>query len=344
MSLRTASEPAHIVLSHWVHPEITQLLQTHGVVTANPARESWPRDELLAKTRTAHALMAFMPDRIDEEFLLACPQLRIIAGTFKGFDNVDVAACSRRHVWVTIVPDLLTEPTAELALALLLALLRRVLPGDRRIRERKFNGWRPVLYGQSLRGAPVGIIGMGAVGQSVAQKLNVFSPIVRYYDPRPLSSADERRLNVASTSLDDLLAWAGVLIVSLPLTETSLNLLNSRRLAQIRPGAYLVNVGRGSVVDEEAVAAALSRGHLAGYAADVFAFEDLSRTDRPTQIPAALLDNTASTVLTPHLGSAVDDVRRLIALSAAENIIDWLQGRSPRHAVNLPSRTVANEP
>src|SRR5438552_1921891 len=135
----------HVVLTHWVHPEVVALLSTHATVDANPTRESWPRADLLRRLAAADAVMVFMPDRVDEEVLAAAPRLRIVAGAFKGHDNVDRAACARRGVAVTIVEDLLTAPTADLAIALLLALTRNVVPGDRRVREPGYSGWRPVL-------------------------------------------------------------------------------------------------------------------------------------------------------------------------------------------------------
>jgi phosphonate dehydrogenase len=310
-----------IVVTHRVHAEVESLLRACGDVDVNPTRDSWPRAELLRRLAGADAAVVFMPDRVDEEFLAAAPRLRIVAGAFKGCDNVDLAACARRSVKVTIVEDLLTGPTADLALALLLALTRNVVPGDRRVREEGYAGWRPVLYGAGLSGSTVGVLGFGRLGRAVAKRLEAFDAVVRVHDPA--ARGDPR-----SAPLDELLAASDHLVLAAPLAPSTFHVLDAAGLAKLRPGAYVVNVGRGSVVDENAVAAALASGRLAGYAADVFEFEDLSRGDRPREIAPALLAFPDRTVFTPHLGSAVDDVRRDIEFSAARSVIEVLQGRA----------------
>lgn len=316
---------ARIVLTHWVHDEVIETLRRGGDLATNPTREPLPRAELLDLASGAEALMAFMPDRVDAELLDRCPGLRIVAGAFKGCDNVDVDACTDRGVWVSIVPDLLTAPTADMAIGLLLALSRRIVQGDALVRA-GFRGWRPVLYGERLTGRRVGILGFGRLGRAIARRLQGFEVKVRYHDPRA----------EGSMPLPEMLPWCDHLIVAAPLTPSTRHLVDANALAGMRRGACLVNVGRGSVVDEEAVARAIEEGHVAGYAADVYAMEDLSRDDRPRAIPPRLLAQRERTVLTPHLGSAVDEVRRDIALAAAGNILDALDGRTPKDAVNRP--------
>ena len=192
------------------------------------------------------------------------PNLKIVAGALKGCDNFDVEACTRLGIWFTVVPDLLTEPTAELALALLLGLARNVMAGDRVIRSGNYQGWRPILYGAGLAGSTVGIIGFGAVGRALARMLQGFSCRIQYYDP----AGD------ASIPLDALLSSSDFVLPLLPLTADTLHLLGRDALARMKRGSYLINVSRGSVVDEEAVADAIESGHLAGYAADTFEMED----------------------------------------------------------------------
>ncbi len=322
-----------IVVTHWAHRAVLDLLASHGQVIANDTRERWTQDDLIDRAGDATALLAFMPDRIDDAFLQACPRLKIVAAALKGYDNIDVKACAQRDVWVSIVPDLLTEPTAELAIALLLGLIRNVLPGDRFVRSGTFRGWRPLLYGATLCEATLGIIGMGAVGRAIARRLHALGAAVAYHDPEPLDSDTAQTLHAQPLALDALLDRADMLIVSAPLTAASQHLLDERRLRRLKRGAYVVNIGRGSVVSEQAVAELLREGHLAGYAADVFELEDASRPDCPTDIPAALLTQADKTLFTPHLGSAVDSVRRDIAFEAAYSIVDVLEGRTPRHAI-----------
>jgi phosphonate dehydrogenase len=318
-----------IVVTHRCFPETEAFLAAHALVDVNRGDDSWPRTELLRRLADADAVVVFMPDRVDEEFLAAAPRLRIVAGAFKGSDNVDAAACARRGVKATIVEDLLTAPTADLAVALLLALTRNVVAGDRRVREPGYAGWRPTLYGAGLAGRTVGVHGYGRLGRAVAARLEPFGARVVACDP---AAADAPPLGVVpdttqTVSFDELLARSDHVVLCSPLVPSTFHALDARGLARMRPGAYLVNVGRGSVVDETAVAAALASGRLGGYAADVFEFEDLSRADRPRAVPAALLDFPDRTVFTPHLGSAVADVRREIEMSAARAAVEALRVR-----------------
>jgi len=240
-------------------------------------------------------------------------------------------------VWLTVVPDLLTEPTAELAVGLTIALARNLLAGDRYIRDGEFEGWRPLFYGTGLSGATVGIVGMGAVGRAIAERLQGFRVNVIYNDARRLPAAAETKLGAAFASFDDLLATSNFIILALPLTPETTHIIGREALKKVRPGTYLINPARGSLVREEAVADAVECGRLAGYAADVFEMEDWARTGRPPSVSFRLRQYQDRTVFTPHLGSAVDGVRLDIAMAAAESIVDCFEGRAPRGAVNTPA-------
>lgn len=332
------SRRPRVVVTNWIHPDLLDELAAFAEPVANPTREAWTREETLAHARDAEGLMAFMPDRIDDAFLAACPRLRIVAGALKGADNFDVAACTRRGVWFTLVPDLLTVPTAELFIGLLLGLTRNLLPGDRLVRSGRFAGWRPVLYGTGLAGRRLGFIGLGAVGRAVARRLAGFGLQLRYHDPHRLPPEEERALGLTWLPLSGLVAGSDILAPLVPLTPGTLRLVDAALLAQLPPGACLVNVCRGSVVDEAAVAAALETGRLAGYAADVFAFEDWARPDRPAGIHPGLLAQTDRTLLTPHLGSATDEARRAITRAAIGQLRILFAGGEPTEAVNRPQR------
>jgi phosphonate dehydrogenase len=312
-----------IVVTQRIHPEVAALLSEHADVVMNESPDrAWSRQDLLERASEADALMVFMPDSLDDAFLAACPRLKIVAAALKGFDNFDVAACTRRGIWFTIVPDLLSEPTAELALALLLGLARNIAAGDRIIRSGNFAGWRPTLYGTSLAGATVGIVGFGQVGRALERMLQGFSCLVLHND---LSQ---------STPLDELLAASDFVLPLLPLIPATLRLFGAATIAKMKPGAFLINVSRGSVVDENAVADALARGHLAGYAADTFEMEDWARSDRPPSIAPRLLVMKDKTLFTPHLGSAVARVRLEIEMTAARNILQALSGERPKGTIN----------
>lgn len=325
-----------VVLTHWVHHQVIDTLAETCRVLPNPTRETLPRSELIARCKDAEAVMMFMPDKVDEAFLAACPRLQVIGAALKGFDNFDVAACTRHGVWFTIVPDLLTIPTAELALGLVIALGRNMLFGDHLVRSGRFPGWRPTLYGQGLDQARLGLIGMGAVGRALARRLSGFNARLSYCDPEPLFREEEQALGLTRLSLEELLARSDYVLPLVPMTRETFHLIDEAALARMKPGAFLVNVSRGSVVDEQAVARALAGGRLAGYAADVFEMEEWARPDRPHGVPQELLDMPERTLFTPHLGSAVERVRLEIALEAARNIIEALNGERPRGALNHP--------
>ncbi len=323
-----------VVITHWVHPEVVELLGQHCEVIPNLTRETLQKEEIIRRSVDAQAIMVFMPDSIDNEFLKACPELRIVAAALKGYDNFDIEACTHHGVWFTIVPDLLTVPTAELTIGLLIGLSRRMPQGDRYVRSGSFRGWLPKFYGMGLNSATVGIIGMGSVGQAVAMRLSGFGAKVIYNDITPIAKESEGALNVTYVSLEELLKTSDFIIPLVPLRPATKHLINAKAIAMMKHGSLLINACRGSVVDENAVVDALASGCLAGYAADVFEMEDWARTDRSLAIPQPLLDNAEQTFLTPHIGSAVDDVRREIAMEAAWNIIRALNNEKPDGAVN----------
>jgi phosphonate dehydrogenase len=327
-----------VVVTHWVHSEVAGYLAGFcDPVLPGADQGVWPRERVAELVADASGLIVSMADSVDEEFLNGCPRLRVVSATLKGYDNFDADACARRGIWLTIVPDLLTAPTAELAAGLIITGLRRVAEGDRHVRSGGFAGWRPRFYGATLRGATTGIVGMGEVGQALTALLAPFGTRIVYHDARRLPAAAEQRLQAAGLGLPDLLASCDVVVLLLPLTAATHRLIGRAALRRMRPGAFLVNVGRGSVVDEEAVADALATGHLGGYAADVFAMEDWALSGRPASIPARLLAHP-KTLFTPHLGSAVDAVRRQMSLQAASQVRQVLDGQRPDHAVNSPHR------
>jgi len=189
------------------------------------------------------------------------------------------------------------------------------------------------LYGRGLAGETVGILGMGAIGQAIAQRLSGFEVTLLCHDAMRLEPARLSELGAEQVSFKRVLARSTYVIVALPLNAATVHAVDVAALKRMKKGAFLINIGRGSVVDEEAVARALVSGHLRGYAADVFEFEDLSRPERPRSIPKPLLA-APNTLFLPHLGSAVEDVRREIALSAARSILAVFRGKPPSTCVN----------
>lgn len=297
----------------------------------NTALEPWSPQELACHIVDATAMMGFMTDRVDASLLEAAPGLRIVACALKGFDNYDVDACTRTGVWVSIVPDLLTEPTAELAVGLGIALARHIMEGDRFTRTQQFNGWRAHLYGTGLHGSIASVVGLGRVGRAIVERLAGFG-CARILGVDPVASPP----SVTMVSLHEALARSDFVFVGAPLTPHTRHLIGAAELANAKRGQLIVNVGRGSVIDEEAIADALEANQLGGYAADVFAFEDWGLSDRPPAIPQRLLARP-ETVFTPHIGSAVSRVRLAIEHRAADNIIAVLEGKAPGDAINRPA-------
>jgi phosphonate dehydrogenase len=323
-----------IVISNWVHPEIHAFLEPHCTLVANRSHEPWTRVRIIKECQDATAFMAFMPDRVDRYFLQQCPNLGIVACALKGFDNFDVEACTQSGVWLTMIPDLLTAPTAELAMGLLIGLSRNIKDGDQLIRSTPFDGWRPILYGAGLDQSVVGIFGLGQVGKAIATRLQGFGCTrILYYDP-VANDGQQGLQGLESVEFTELLSTSDFLILAAPLTATTQHCIDTQALSQMKPGSRLINIGRGSLVDEQAISRALESGILSGYAADVFESEDWARHDRPKIIPPELIKHHDKTLFTPHIGSGVDRVRLEIARRAAESILQYLRGEIPYGAVN----------
>jgi len=327
-----------VFITHRVHNSVLERLEQSCELITNQSDTTLPAAEVKARAATADGMMVFMPDQVSEEFLAGCPKLKVIGAALKGYDNFDVEACTRHGVWLTFVPDLLTVPTAELTIGLTISLIRHVRAADEYVRSGQFRGWQPTFYGLGIADATVGIVGMGPIGKAVATRLKGWGATLLYSQPDALPAAEEETLGVARKSLEELLGQADILILALPLNKQTLHTMNSARLALMKPGAFLINPCRGSVVQEAAVLEALESGQLGGYAADVFEMEDWAREDRPQEICPTLRAHP-NTLFTAHIGSAVQDVRLMIEQRAADNILQALQGERPQDAANSPTIT-----
>jgi phosphonate dehydrogenase len=328
------SQHPKILVTQRIHEEVQQRLSAYGEVDMNSSPDPWPQAEVIRRAAQSTAIMGFMTDQIDSELLLAAPQLKIVACALKGFDNYNVPACTQAGVWVSIVPDLLTEPTAELAIGLAIGLARHVRQGDAYVRSGQFEGWRTHFYGMGLNGSVAAVVGLGQVGSAIVNKLSGFGcSRILGVDPEAKPSG------VEMVSLEAAMSQADFLFVAAPLVPTTYHLIGKKQLEQAKACQLIINIGRGSVVDESAVIQALQKMQIGGYAADVFECEDWQLADRPRCISPELLalDNT---IFTPHIGSAVKSVRVAIEQSAADNIIAVLQGRAPPDAVNLPQQVM----
>ncbi len=285
------------------------------------------RPALLAALREATGLIAFLTDRIDAELLAAAPSLRVVANYAVGVNNVDLAAARALGVWVTNTPDVLTDATAELAVGAMIALLRRFAEGERELRSGRFAGWTPTyLIGEGLCGKTLGIVGLGRIGRAVAARAAAFGTSLVYASRRPLpdAPAGARRL-----PLDALLAESDVVSLHVPLTPETRHLIDARRLGLMKPTAVLINTARGPVVDEAALARALTDRLLAGAAIDVY-------EDEPRVHPALL--EAPSALLLPHLGSNTLAARLAMGQLAARNVAAVLRGERPPTPVAGPEK------
>jgi glyoxylate reductase len=265
---------------------------------------------------------------VDAGLLDRAPRLRVVANAVVGFEHVDRAACAARGIVVTNTPDVLTEATADLTWALLLATVRRLPQAERSLRAGEFHGWGFGDYlGGDLHGATLGIFGMGRIGRAVARRAAAFGMRVAYHSRRPLPPAEEDALGARFLPLDALLAESDVLSLHAPLTSETRHVIDAAALARMRPGAYLVNTGRGPLVDEAALAAALREGRLAGAGLDVYEHEPRIHPD------LLALDGV---VLLPHVGSATRGTRHRMAMLAARNAHAVLSGREPPTPVPPP--------
>ena len=297
------------------------LLRSAGEVWSWDSEDPIPTDVRDREVATADAVVTLLTDRVDAAFLDAAPRVRIVANVAVGFNNIDVAACRERGVIVTNTPDVLTDATADLAMALILMSTRRLGEGERLIRSGTPWKWGMfMMLGAGLQGRTLGIVGFGAIGRALATRARAFGMEIVYHGRRAADPADEQALGARRSSFDDLLGESDVVSLHCPYTPETHHLVDARALGTMKPSAFLVNTARGPVVDEAALAAALRDGTIAGAGLDVFEHE-------PEVHPGLLgLDNV---VLVPHLGSATVETRSAMAELAARNVVAVLAGRAP---------------
>lgn len=299
----------------------------HHEVRAWGADGAIPRADLLALISGTDAVLTLLTEKVDAEFLDAAgSQLRVVANVAVGYNNVDVAECTRRGVRVTNTPGVLTDATADIAMALILMSTRRLAEGERVIRSRTPWQWGMLyMLGTGLQGRRLGVVGMGAIGVATARRARAFGMTIAYTKRTPLDAATAAELDAVHLSLEELLATSDVVSLHCPYSPDTHHLIDAARLATMRPTSYLVNTARGPVVDEAALADALRSGTIAGAGLDVFEHE-------PTVHEGLLgLDNA---VLIPHLGSATVETRTAMADLATANALAILDGGEPVTPVN----------
>jgi glyoxylate reductase len=306
-------------------PAIDQLAAAGHHVVLNPHDRNLSQSELIAYLKGCDGLIPNLVDRIDAPLLDASPLLRAIAQVAVGFNNIDVAACTRRRVGVCNTPDVLTNATAETAWALIYACARRVGEAERSLRAGKWEGWGPRQFlGHDIVGKTLGIIGSGRIGQQVARMSRGLGMPLLYFNRSP-NAVMEKELGATRVSLDELLRSSDVISIHTPLTPETRHLIGKTQLAMMKPTAILINTSRGAVIDEAALVEALRENRIFAAGLDVY-------EEEPKLAPGLMeLDNA---VLLPHIGSATVETREKMAILAANNMIAMLAGRKPPTPLN----------
>lgn len=302
------------------------LVRATCAVTLWEGEEPPPYETIVEGVRDAEGLLCLLTDRIDEALMSAAPRLRVISQYAVGVDNIDVAAATRRGIVVGNTPDVLTDATADMAFALLMAAARRLVEGVDYARAGRWRTWGPLtLLGRDVHGATLGIVGLGRIGRAVARRARGFDMRVLYYDCAR-DEAAEGEFGPGCADLDTLLAESDFVTLHVPLTPATYHLIGREQLRRMKPTAVLINTSRGPVVDQEALVEALRAGEI-GYAA-------LDVTDPEPLPPDHPLLRLPNAIVTPHIASASVTARDQMAVLAARNLLAGLRGEVPPFCVN----------
>jgi lactate dehydrogenase-like 2-hydroxyacid dehydrogenase len=317
---------------------VTRMIPDDGLepIRAACAADVWtdelppPRAELLRRVAGCVGILTLLTDRVDDELLDAAgPGLRVVSNYAVGFDNVDLAACARRGVAVGNTPGVLTETTADLAWALILATTRRVAEGDRYVRSGRWRTWGPLLLlGSDVHGSTLGIVGLGRIGQAVARRAAGFGMTVLYHARSRVDETIETTLGASFVELDELVERSDIVTLHVALTPETRHLIDAGALARMKPTAVLINTARGPVVDSVALATALRDGTIAAAGLDVTDPEPISPDD-----PLLELSNC---LVVPHIASASRATRGRMAVMAAANLLAGIRGEPLPTQVGSP--------
>ncbi|NLC51364.1 MAG: D-glycerate dehydrogenase [Firmicutes bacterium] len=317
-----------VFVSARISKEALQLLQEHCTVHLNDKKGTpLTSAELLQAAKDVQGLLCAFNDRVDRDFISQATNLKVISSFTAGVNNIDLQAATEHKIIVTNTSSAVADTKADLTWGLLIAVARRIVEGDRYVKREKKGQSKPPgsLNGADLVGKTLGIIGMGHFGQCVACRAKGLVMPVLFYQRRQLTAEEEKELNASYATLEELLQKSDYVTLHLPLTEETRHLISAKELRMMKKSAFLINTSRGPVVDEKALLQALQEKRIAGAGIDVY--------EKEPEITPGLteLDNI---VLTPHIGGSTMGTQKRMALLAAQNLIDVLQGRRPRHVVN----------
>jgi glyoxylate reductase len=318
-----------VLATHRLFEPARRILQKHCEVEYWEKPERPPREEVLRRVKDKEGLVCLLTEKVNDDLLEAAPKLRIAANVAVGFDNIDVAACTKRGVVATNTPGVLDDTTADFAWTLLMAVARRLVEGDALARSGNWKGWDlDQLVGTDVWGKTLGIVGFGRIGRAMARRASGFQMKVIYTDAVRASAEVEKELRAEYRDMHGLLAEADFVSVHTPLLPETRGLFNAANFEKMKRTAFLINTSRGPVVDEAALVAALEKRKIAGAALDVFEKE-------PIVHPGLRRPNV---VLAPHIASASLETRTKMACMAAENVIALFEGRQPANILNPEAR------
>lgn len=310
-----------VVITGRVPEQAVTMLQAEHEVLAWRSETLVSREQLLHRVDGADAILSLLTEKVDAELLEAAgPQLKVVSNVAVGFNNIDVAACRARGIVATNTPGVLTDATADIAMALILMSTRRLAEGERVIRSEQPWQWGMFyMLGTSIQGSRLGVVGMGQIGAALARRAKAFGMTIAYSNRSEIAPELAAELGCERLSMDELLETSDVVSLHCPYSDATHHLIDTAALAKMKSSAYLINTARGPVVDEEALADALRSGQIAGAGLDVF--------EREPDVHADLLglDNA---VLIPHLGSATIETRTAMATLAATNTLAVLRGEA----------------
>lgn len=309
-------------------PKAISMLKEHCKVTFHKKEKAPSKKEIIKNVKDKDGILCVLSDTIDGEVINSGERLKVISSYSVGYDHIDVDVATKRGIYVTYTPEVLTETTADLAFALMMTVARRVVEGDKLVRRGK---WKDAWYydfmlGNDLHGKNLGIIGMGRIGSALARRASGFKMKVLYHNRNRLPLDREKELDVEYRGLNDLLRESDFVSIHVSLSDDTYHLIDEKKLRLMKTNAYLINTSRGSVIDEKALAKALKQKWIAGAALDVFEKEPIPKDNQLLK-----LDNV---VLVPHIGSASRETRDKMAEVAAINLLNVLKGEKPIYLVN----------
>jgi gluconate 2-dehydrogenase len=320
-----------VLIARAVFPEVVRKLEQHFDVTANPGDVIWSKAQLIEQLQGKQGVFTTGGERIDADLLAHCPELTICANMAVGYNNFDVPAMTAAGVVATNAPDVLTETTADFGFALLMATARRVTESEHYLRAGNWTKWSYDMFaGSDIHGSTLGILGMGRIGQGIAKRgAHGFGMKVIYHNRSRLDAALETQCKASYVSKEELLKTADHVMLVVPYSPQSHHTIGAAELALMKPTATLINIARGGIVDDAALAMALRDKRIAAAGLDVFEGEPKVHPDLLT-VP--------NVVLTPHIASATLPTRLAMANLAADNLIAYLTGKAPLTPLNTPIR------